>query len=148
MLQRNRQSKNAVTQYSILLKDSKNINTMYSNYWEILRTFFEAREVDKLVSIAKELIDNDKDQYSRGFDFAKRAADQCLSNKNAKAAVEIYEKLMESERYDRYSVHLQLADAYAASGARDKAIKLLKDKLQNDISGFPSQYYIKTLKVQ
>ena len=127
MLQRNRQSKNAVTQYSILLKDSKNINTMYSNYWEILRTFFDAREVDKLVSIAKELIDNDKDQYSRGLEFARRAADQCLSNKNAKAAVEIYEKLMES---DRYNVYLQLADAYAASGARDKAIKLLKEKLQ------------------
>ena len=127
MLQRNRQSKNAVTQYSILLKDSKNINTMYSNSWEIFRTFFDAREVDKLVSIAKELIDNDKDQYSRGLEFARRAADQCLSNKNAKAAVEIYEKLMEA---DRYNVYLQLADAYAASGARDKAIKLLKEKLQ------------------
>ncbi len=127
MLQRNRQSKNAVAQYSILLKDSKNINTMYSNYWEILGTFFEAREVDKLVSIAKELIDNNKDQYSRGFEFARRAAELCVSRKNAKAAVEIYEKLMES---DRYNVYLQLADAYAASGARDKAIKLLKEKLQ------------------
>ena len=126
MLQRNRQSKKAVTQYSILLKEKNNINAVYSNYWEVVRTFIQAREVDKLVTLAKELIDLDT-QYSRGNDFARQAAEECIRNKNYKAAIQIYEKFIES---DKTNMYLQLADAYTSAGERDKAIQLLRQKLQ------------------
>ena len=128
MLQRNRQSKKAVTQYSILLKEKNNINAVYSNYWEVVRTFFDAREVDKLVSLAKELIEPDA-QYARGTEFARRAAEECIRNKNPKAAVQIYEKMMES---GRMTVYHQLADAYVAADNREKAIQLLRNKLQTE----------------
>ena len=129
MLQRNRQLiKKAVTQYSILLKDKNNTNAVYSNYWEVVRTFIEAREVDKLVTLAKELIDLDT-QYSRGNDFARRAAEECIRNKNHKAAIQIYEKFAES---DNTNMYLQLADAYTSVGERDKAIQLLRQKLQTE----------------
>ncbi|MDE0638040.1 MAG: tetratricopeptide repeat protein [Candidatus Poribacteria bacterium] len=128
MLQRNRQSKKAVTQYSILLKDKNNINAVYSNYWEVVRTFVEAREMDKLVSLAKELIEPDA-QNARGTEFARRAAEECIRNKNPKGAVQIYEKMMES---GRMSVYHQLADAYSAAGQREKAIQMLRDKLQTE----------------
>ncbi len=128
MLQRNRQSKKAVIQYSILLKDKNNINAVYSNYWEVVRTFVEAGEMNKLVSLAKELIEPDA-QYARGAEFARRAAEECIRNKNPKAAIQIYEKMMES---GKMSVHHQLADAYTAAGQREKAIQLLRDKLQTE----------------
>ena len=128
MLQRNRQSKNAVKQYSILMKDKKNSQTIYYNYWEIVRTFTDAREIDKLVTIAKEAIEQDN-QYSMGYQFAMRAAEECVRNKYPKAAAEIYEKMMESGRRDVYS---QLADAYTAAGQREKAIQLLREKLNTE----------------
>ncbi len=128
MLQRNRQSKNAVTQYSILMKDKKNIQTIFSNYYEIVRTFVDAREIDKLVSLAKEAIQQDN-RYSVGNEFALRAAQECVRNKYPKAAAEIYEKIMESGGRNVYS---QLADAYTAAGQREKAIQLLREKLKTE----------------
>ncbi len=127
MLQRNRLSKKAVTQYSILLKEN-NSNAMSSNYWEIVRTFTEAGEIDKLVSVVKEIIEQDK-QTGFGYDFANRAAQECIRNKKPNAAVEIYEKMMET---GRTNVYHQLADAYVATGNREKGIELLREKLQTE----------------
>ncbi len=127
MLQRHRQSKKAVTQYSILLKE-KSSTAVYSNYWEVVRTFIDAREINKLVSLAKELVEPNA-QYPRGTEFARRAAEECIRNKNPKAAVQIYEKMMES---DRMNVYHQLANAYVAAGNREKAIQLLRDKLKTE----------------
>ena len=129
MLQQNRLSKNAVSQYIILMKDRSNFNRLYSNYWEVLRTFFDANEVDKLVEIITGLIDSDKIQNSRTFEFARRAAHQCTNNKNYDAAIEIYEKMLDLDTYD---ISQDLANAYAEIGEREKAITLLQNKLNSE----------------
>ena len=55
------------------------------------------------------------------------AAEQCTRNNNAKAAVEIYEKMVERDWERTYQ---QLVSAYVASGQRDKAIQFLRGKLR------------------
>ena len=124
MLQRTGRSKNAVTQYVILLKE--NANALLPNYYQIIDTFFKAGEVNKLVSLVKEMLATGP-RYGRSHDFARRAAEQCTRNNNAKAAVEIYEKMVEVNWENSYQ---QLVSAYVASGKRDKAIQLLRDKLR------------------
>ena len=124
MLQRSGRAKNAVTQYVILLKE--NTNALLPNYYQIIDTFFKAGEVNTLVSLAKEMLGTGS-RYGRNHDFAHRAAEQCTRNNNAKAAVEIYEKMVEVNWENSYQ---QLVNAYVASGKRDKAIQLLRDKLR------------------
>ena len=124
MLQRTGRSKNAVTQYVILLKE--NVNALPSNYWEITRTFLKAGEVNTLISSVKEMLETGP-RYGRNYDFARMAAEECTRNNNAKAAVEIYEKMVEINWERAYQ---QLVSAYVASGKRDKAIQLLRDKLR------------------
>ncbi len=126
MLQRNRLSKDAVSQYIILMKDHSNFNRIYSNYWDIMRTFFDANETEKLVSLVKELIDSDKNKNSRTIEFARRAAQQCRSQKKLVEAKEIYEKILDIDTYDNTT---SLASVYADLGDREKAITLLQDKL-------------------
>ncbi len=124
MLQRSGRAKSAVTQYVILLKE--NVNALPSNYWEIIRTFLKAGEVNTLISTAKEMLETGP-RYGRNYDFARMAAQECTRNNNAKAAVEIYEKMVERDWERSYQ---QLVSAYVASGKRDKAIQLLRDKLR------------------
>ncbi|RKU18681.1 hypothetical protein C6503_09090 [Candidatus Poribacteria bacterium] len=124
MLQRSGRAKNAVTQYVILLKESP--NALRSNYYQIMNTFFKAGEVNTLVSTVKEMLETGP-RYGGNYDFARMAAERCTRNNNAKAAVEIYEKMVEINWNNTYQ---QLAAAYVASGQRDKAIQLLRDKLQ------------------
>ncbi|MDE0681543.1 MAG: tetratricopeptide repeat protein, partial [Candidatus Poribacteria bacterium] len=124
MLQRSGRGKNAVTQYVILLK--KNANVLPPNYYQIIDTFFKAGEVKELVSLVKEMLKTGP-RYGSNYDFARSAAEQCTRNNNAKAAVEIYEKMVEVNWKNSYQ---QLVNAYVASGKRDKAIQLLRDKLQ------------------
>ena len=124
MLQRSGRSKNAVSQYVILLKE--NVNALPSNYWEVIRTFLKAGEVNTLISTVKEMLETGP-QYGRSYDFARMAAEECTRNNNAKAAVEIYEKMVERNWERAYQ---QLVSAYVASGKRDKAIQLLRDKLR------------------
>ena len=126
MLQRSGRAKDAVTQYVILLKE--NVNALPSNYWEIIRTFLKAGEVNTLISTVKEMLETGP-QYGRNYDFARMAAQECTRNNNAKAAVEIYEKMVEIDWERGYQ---QLVTAYVASGKRDKAIQLLRDKLRTN----------------
>ena len=124
MLQRGGRAKNAVTQYVILLKE--NPNSLPSNYWDIMDTFFKAGEVKTLVSTVKEMLATGP-RYGRSYDFARMAAEHCTRNNNAKAAVEIYEKMVEKNWERAYQ---QLVSAYVASGQRDKAIQFLRGKLR------------------
>ncbi|MYA71021.1 tetratricopeptide repeat protein [Candidatus Poribacteria bacterium] len=124
MLQRSGRAKNAVTQYVILLKE--NVNALPPNYWEVIRTFLKAGEVNTLISTVKEMLETGP-RYGRSYDFARMAAEECTRNNNAKAAVEIYEKMVEINWERAYQ---QLVYAYVASGKRDKAIQLLRDKLR------------------
>ncbi len=123
-LQRNRQYKKAAAQFGILMREKSPAQSGY-HYYEVVRTFTEAREIDKLVELSIELIGSDK-HYSSGIEFANRVASELLSNKKPKDAVKIYEKLMESSANN---VSNQLVNAYVDAGNRDKAIELLRQKL-------------------
>lgn len=128
MLQRSGQAKAAVTQYRALLKD--NPNTLGYNYWEVMETFFQAGEVDALVSIAKEMI---APSVGRNFgnDFARSAARQCIESNRPKAAIELYEKIVEAQP-DQTHTYGDLASAYAAAGEPEKAIQFLREKLETE----------------
>ena len=127
MLQRSGQAKEAVTQFTILLKD--NPNALSYNYWEVMETFFQAGKVDELVSLAKEMI---VPAIGRSFgnDFARSAARECIDNGNAAAAVELYEKIVEVQP-NQYYTYRDLASAYAAAGEPAKAIQFLRGKLES-----------------
>ena len=124
MLQRSGRAKSAVTQYVILLKE--NVNVLPPNYWEVIRTFLKAGEVNTLISTVKEMLKTGP-RYGGNHDFARRAAEECTRNNNAKAAVEIYERMVEINWERSYQ---QLVSAYVASGKRDKAIQFLRAKLR------------------
>ncbi len=125
MLQRSGQSIDAVTQYMTLLED--NPNALGPDYWNVMETFFQAGKVDELVSLAKGMISPSIGQnFSNGF--AESAAQECMNNNNPKAAIEIYERVIEVQPHqdDLYS---ELASAYAAAGKREKAIQFLRKKV-------------------
>ena len=124
MLQRSGQAKEAVTQYIVLLKD--NPNAIGYNYWEVMETFFQASKVDELVSLAKEMI---VPSVGRNFgnDFARSVARECMDNNRAKAAIELYEKIIEVQ--PDQTTYNDLASAYAAVGEPEKAIQFLREKL-------------------
>ena len=126
MLQRGGQAKAAVIQYSTLLKD--NPNALGYNYWEVIEVFFQAGTVDELVSLAKEMV---TPSVGRNFgnDFAQAVARRCVENDNAKAAIELYEKIIEVHP-NRYHQYRDLASAYAAAGQPEKAMQFLREKLE------------------
>ena len=126
MLQRSGESGEAVTQYMTLLED--NPNALGYDYWEAQRTFVQAGKVDALVSLAMGMI---SPSIGQGFgnQFAESAAWHCMENNNPKAAVEIYEKLVEAQPNRSYTSR-DLASAYAAAGERERAIQLLRDKVE------------------
>ena len=128
MLQRSGKVKEAVTQYTTLLKDNSNV--LGYQTWDVIRTFVQADRVDDLVSLAKEMITPSigRDYGNR---FAENAARECTNNNNPKAAAEIYEKLIETQPHQTYN-HRYLASAYAAAGEREKAIAFLRKQLQPD----------------
>ena len=126
MLQRGGQAADAVTQYMMLLED--NPNALGYDYWEVMETFFQAGKVDELVSIAVGMIAPSIGQ-NFGNEFAESAAQECMKNNNLKAAIEIYEKIVEVQP-NRYYTYDELASAYAAAGEREKAIQLLREKVK------------------
>ena len=128
MLQRSGQSVNAVTQYMMLLED--NPNALGYDYWEVMETFFQAGKVDELVSLAVGMISPSIGQNFSN-EFAESAAQECMENNNPKAAVEIYEKIVKVQP-NRYYTYNQLASAYAAVGEPEKAIQLLREKLETE----------------
>ena len=137
MLQRSGQAKDAVTQYIILLKD--NPNAIGYRYWEVMETFFQAGKVDELVSLAKEMI---VPSVGRNFgnDFARSVARECMDNNRAKAAIELYEKIVEVQP-NQYYTYRDLASAYAAAGDPEKAIQFLREKLDTLDKGLTQDSY-------
>ena len=115
-----------MTQYMTLLKD--NPNALGYDYWEVMETFFQAGKADELVSLAMGMI---SPSIGQGFgnEFAEGAAYECLENNNPQAAVKIYEKLVEAEP-NRHYRYRDLASAYAAAGEHEKAIQLLREKVE------------------
>ena len=138
MLQRSGRAKEAVTQFSLLLKE--NPNALGYNYWEVMETFFQAGKVDELVSLAKEMI---VPSIGRNFgnDFARTAARQCVDNNNAEAAVELYEKIVEVQP-NQYHTYRDLASAYAAAGEPEKAIQFLRGKLESGDTQLTQDPYV------
>ena len=128
MLQRSGRAADAVTQYIALLKN--NPNALGYNYWEMMETFFQAGKVDELVSIAKDMIAPSVGQTYANY-FAQNVAERCVQNNNAKAAVQIYEKIHEVLP-DGHNTYANLASAYAAAGEREKAIAFLREKLESE----------------
>ena len=138
MLQRSGQAKEAVTQYSMLLKG--NPNALGYNYWDVMETFFQAGKVNELVSLAKEMIVPSIGR-SFGNDFARSAARQCIDNNNPEAAVELYEKIVEVHPNQSH-MYQDLASAYAAAGKPEKAIQFLREKLESEDTRLSQDPYL------
>ena len=137
MLQRNGQSKEAVTQYITLLTD--NPNALGYDYWEVMEIFFQADRVAEMVSLAKEMITPSFGQ-NFGNEFARHAADRCTQNNNPQAAVEIYEEFLRVQP-NGHNTYANLASAYAASGEREKAVQFLREKLEAEDSSISQDPY-------
>ena len=137
MLQRGGKPAQAATQYITLLTD--NPNALGYNYWEVMETFFQAGKVEELVSLAKGMI---APSIGRNFgnDFASSAARRCVENNNPKAAVQIYERILEVQPY-QHGMYADLASAYAASGESEKAIQFLREKLETENTTNPIDSY-------
>lgn len=127
MLSQSGRLADAVEQYTVLLKEHP--NALGYSYWEVVDLFFRANKVDELVSLVKEIA---RPSVGVNFSlyFAREAANRCLQDR-PKAAVEIYERLIEVNPNDTY-MYQQLASAYAASGEREKAIRFIREKLESD----------------
>ena len=128
MLQRSGKAADAVVQYVALLKH--NPNALGYNYWEVMETFFQAGKVDELVTMVKDMIAPSVGQTYVNY-FAQNVAERCLENNNAKAAVQIYEKIHEVLP-DRHNTYANLASAYSVDGEREKAIEFLREKLESE----------------
>ena len=148
MLMRGGRAADAVTQYMLLLRD--NPNAVGYRYWEVMEVFFDAGKVDEIASLAKDMISPPVGR-SYGNDFARNVASRCLQNNYPKAAVEIYQRMLEVRPGDTY-LYTQLASAYAAAGEREKAIEFLREKLDSsdpDISqsGIQVQMVLKLVEL-
>ena len=125
MLERRGKPKEAAAQYLILLKE--NPNALGYNYYQVMQTLFAAGKVDELVSLAKDMIVPSVGMSYSNF-FAEGVARQSLENNNPKAAIELYEKIIDVQPNNAFS-YTALASAYIAAGDREKAIQLLREKL-------------------
>ena len=125
MLQRRGKAKEAAAQYLILLKE--NPSALGYNYYQVMEVFFTAGKVDELVSLAKDMIVPSVGMGYSNF-FAEGVARQSLENNNPKAAIELYEKILDVQPND-ISAYTALASAYVAAGDREKAIQFLREKL-------------------
>ena len=126
MLERRGKAKEAAAQYLILLK--ANPNALSYSYYQVMQVFFKAGKVDELVSLAKDMIVPSIGQNYGNF-FAEGVARQSLENNNPKAAIELYEKILAVQPSDT-SAYTDLASAYVAAGEREKAIQLLRERLE------------------
>ena len=130
MLQQSGQVKKAITHFNILLKESFHTLQHGSYYYDnIIQAYIQAGEINQLVSVAKDIVD-EKTQYGGQNEFVRRVAYYFNDRiKNAKLAIEIYEKMYES---GLDYVNHELVSAYVATGKREKAIQLLRDKLKTE----------------
>ena len=120
----------AVPQYTKLLKDNPTI-LGYATY-DVIETFFKAKKIDELITLSKEII-----TPSIGRDFnnelARDVARELMDRNNPKAAIAIYEKLIEAQP-SRTGYYRGLASAYAAAGEHEKAIQILRNTLETEES--------------
>ena len=140
MLQRNGKVSDAVLHYTVLLRD--NSSALGYGYREAIDAFFQADKVDELIALTKDLI-LPVGQYA-GNDFTQKVARQCLSNNRPEAAVEIFEEIIAVHPNWNY-VYRELADAYAAIGDHEKAIRFLQESQDADKTGLSNTQF--TLKL-
>ena len=130
MLYANGKYEAAVPQYTKLLKDNPTI-LGYATY-DVIETFFKAKKIDELITLSKEMI-----TPSIGRDFnnelARDVAQELMDKNNSKAAIAIYEKLIEAQP-SRTGYYHSLAAAYAAAGEHEKAIQILRNTLETEES--------------
>ena len=126
MLQRHGNATEAVTQYITLLENNPNVLSYYN--YEVIDLFIEAGKVDELVSLTKKMILPAVGQNYAN-DFASSVARACMNYNNPTAAVEIYEKIIKVQPNTTYT-YTYLLSAYIAAKERDKAIQILREKLE------------------
>ena len=126
MLMRGGRTDAAVTQYTTMLRDDP--NALGYNFWDMMRTFFDAGKAKEIAVLAKGTI---RPLIGRGFgsNFAETVAQRCIVYGHPEGAVEIYEKLL-AVNPNNTRTYDQLASAYTASGNRDKAIQFLRTRLE------------------
>ena len=130
MLQRKGKVSDTIPHYTILLRN--NSSALGYGYREAIDAFFQADKVDELIALAKDLI-LPVGQYA-GNDFTQKVAQRCLSENRPEAAVEIFEKIV-AVHPDWNYVYRELADAYAAAGDYEKAIRFLQESQDVDKTG-------------
>ena len=140
MLQRNGKVSDAVLHYTILLR--ANSSALGYGYREAIDAFFQADKVDELIALTKDMI-LPVGQYA-GNDFTHKVAQRCLSNNRPEAAVEIFEEIIAVHPNWNY-VYRELADAYAAIGDHEKAIRFLQESQDADKTGLSNTQF--TLKL-
>ncbi len=133
MLHRVGKVKKAVEQYTYILKN--NISGPQFSYYQfqyIIETFIQAGEIDKLISIAKEMVENNQNS-GRSNEFIRRMAQHFRNNNNnIKPMIEIYEKSLETGTETYF---YDLVSAYMSTGNRDKARQLLVSRLKTGTAG-------------
>ena len=136
MLQRNGKVSDAVLHYTILLR--ANSSALGYGYREAIDAFFQADKVDELIALTKDMI-LPVGQYA-GNDFTHKVAQRCLSNNRPEAAVEIFEEIIAVHPNWNY-VYRELADAYAAIGDHEKAIRFLQESQDADKTGLSNTQF-------
>ena len=140
MLMRGGRADAAVTQYTILLKD--NPNALGFNFFNVMFTFFQVGQAEAIATLAKETI-RPSIGRSSSLNFAETVAQQCMTFNHPEGAAEIYEKILEVNP-NNTRMYAQLASAYTAAGNRDKAIQLLRTKLEANDSAILKNRNVQT----
>ena len=130
MLHANGKYEAAVPQYTKLLKDNPTI-LGYATY-DVIETFFKAKKVDELITLSKEMITPSIGRDLNN-ELARDVAREMMDKNNPKAAIAIYEKLIEAQP-NRTGYYRGLASAYAATGEHEKAIQILRNTLETEES--------------
>ncbi len=140
-LYRSGRFEDAVPQYTKLLQDNPNI--LGYDTWEVIETFFNAKKIDELISLSKDMI---MPTIGRGYrnELARDVASELTDKNYHKAAIEIYEKLIEAQPSDT-SYMRYMAAAYAGMGEYEKAIQILRNLLETEESLYSQKTMISSL---
>ena len=137
MLQRKGKVSDTIPHYTILLRN--NSSALGYGYRDAIDAFFQADKVDELISLTKVLI-LPVGQYA-GNDFTQKVARRCMESNRPEAAVEIFEKIIEVHPNWNY-VYRELADAYAATGDHEKAIRFLQESQDANKTGLSNTQFV------
>ena len=137
MLQRKGKVSDTILHYTILLRN--NSSALGYGYREAIDAFFQADKVDELIALTKALI-LPVGQYA-GNDFTQKVARRCLESNRPEAAVEIFEEIIAVHPNWNY-VYRELADAYAAIGDHEKAIRFLQESQDADKTGLSNTQFV------